>query len=256
MKSILREIYIAIYLLFLLTVLLLFAAVTNAHAGSAWIYLSIFLIMVLGSALFSLTYFKTELLTNSNEEKEVAETGIENIPLVEESIQKASEKDLDLLAILPVESNSIDQYTEDVLKNIANDLNIIQGLFYVKGPSEEIYHCCAQYAYFSETKPNDFSIGETLPGQAVKNKAVVALNDVPINYMTIASGLGKGKPRQLVFVPISNTDEVLGLIEYATFEPLTEKQHQALEKISKSVADTIVELQKSKRDYVGKTGTY
>jgi len=58
------------------------------------------------------------------------------------------------------------------------------------------------------------------------------------------SGLGKSKPRQLVFVPLKNQDEVVGLIEYATFEPITEKHQKALDEISKKVADTIVKLLK------------
>ena len=70
------------------------------------------------------------------------------------------------------------------------------------------------------------------------------LNNIPDNYMTIVSGLGKSKPRQLVFVPLKNQDEVVGLIEYATFEPITEKHQKALDEISKKVADTIVKLLK------------
>jgi hypothetical protein len=57
--------------------------------------------------------------------------------------------------------------------------------------------------------------------------------------MTIASGLGKSNPKHLIFVPLINQEEVIGLIEYAAFESLTEKQLKALEGISKKVADTI-----------------
>jgi methyl-accepting chemotaxis protein len=122
---------------------------------------------------------------------------------------------------------------------MATDFRIVQGLLYIKNPHEDLFHCYAQYAYFSENKPVEFTTGETLPGQAVKNKAIVSLNNIPDQYMTIASGLGKSNPKHLVFVPLKNQEEVVGLIEYATFEPLTERQFKALEDISKKVADTI-----------------
>ena len=146
--------------------------------------------------------------------------------------------------LVPAKHTSLEQFTEDVLRNFANELNIIQALFYVKSLNADSFQCSAQYAYFSEDKPAEFKIGETLSGQAVKNKTVVALNSVPDDYMTIVSGLGKGKPKSLVFVPITNADESIGLIEYATFESFTDRHQKALEKVSKKVADTIVKLQK------------
>jgi transcriptional regulator with GAF, ATPase, and Fis domain len=165
------------------------------------------------------------------------------INTTEETIQEV-ENEIDIQKLLPAKPTEMNRFAEEVLHNMADEFNIMQALFYIKSPAKDSFSCNAQYAYFSETKPKNFKTGETLPGQAVKNKTIVVLNNIPDNYMTIVSGLGKSKPRQLVFVPLKNQDEVVGLIEYATFEPITEKHQKALDEISKKVADTIVKLLK------------
>jgi glutamate formiminotransferase len=115
---------------------------------------------------------------------------------------------------------------------------------YIKNKESELYEPIAQYAYFSENKPLEFRLGETLPGQAVKNRTVVTLSDIPENYMTIASGLGKSSTKYLVMVPLISKDEVVGLIEYATFIPVKDDTSKTLVSIAEMVADTIVKLLK------------
>jgi transcriptional regulator with GAF, ATPase, and Fis domain len=160
-------------------------------------------------------------------------------PTTEENLVE-TEALIDIQKLLPSRTLGIEKFAEEMLQNMANPFSMVQGLFYVKNPNEDLFHCYAQYAYFSEDKPVEFRTGETLPGQAVKNKTVVSLSNIPDQYMTIASGLGKSNPKQLVFVPLKSQDDVVGLIEYASFEPLSEKQFKALEGISKKVADVIV----------------
>jgi transcriptional regulator with GAF, ATPase, and Fis domain len=129
---------------------------------------------------------------------------------------------------------------------MAETFKMVQGIFYTKQAKKDNFECAATYAYFSDQKPELFKSGETLPGQAVKNKTLVVLNNVPDNYVTIVSGLGKSLPKQLIFVPVKHQDEVVGVIEYATFENITERQQRALDAISKKIADAIVKLLKVK----------
>lgn len=241
MRHFTKLLYSGIYILFLLAVFLQFAAIQNA-SGKSWLaYLSIFLILLFGSALFALTVLKpeTESMDNSSVDKlsgkEIAEDQIET----KEDKATDAEDQIDIQKLLPSRSLAIEKFTEEVLQNMADPFHMVQGLLYVKNPNEDLFHCYAQYAYFSENKPVEFRTGEALPGQAVKNKMIVALDNVPDQYMTVASGLGKSHPKQLVLVPLKNTDEVIGLIEFATFAPLSEKQYKALEGISKKVADVI-----------------
>lgn len=242
MRHFTKLLYSGIYTFFLLAVLLQFAAIQNA-SGKSWLgYLSIFMILLFGSMLFLMAVQKPEV--GSNDSSSIVDL-TNNEPTeaqVDTSEDKPTntEEQIDIQKLMPSRTLAIEKFTEEMLQNMANPFKMVQGLFYVKNPNEDLFHCYAQYAYFSENKPAEFRTGEALPGQAVKNKMIVSLNNIPDHYMTIASGLGKSTPRQLVFVPVKNQDEVVGLIEFATFEPLSDKQNIALEGISKKVADVII----------------
>jgi len=241
MKHNTKLLFSGIYILFLLAVFILFAAIQNASGKSLLSYLSIFIILLLGSFLYALAVRKPEYpAQDSSIQHTVIDENIEaQAPTTEESVVE-TEALIDIQKLLPSRTLGIEKFAEEMLQNMANPFSMVQGLFYVKNPNEDLFHCYAQYAYFSEDKPVEFRTGETLPGQAVKNKTVVSLSNIPDQYMTIASGLGKSNPKQLVFVPLKSQDDVVGLIEYASFEPLSEKQFKALEGISKKVADVIV----------------
>jgi hypothetical protein len=244
MNSFLRLTYIALYILFLLMVFLLFATVSNASAGSK-ASLFIFITLLLGTGLFGLAMLNQKVivtqLKKSEDEGKIAEsTNLEDAVSV--NVEK-TQKDIDIHQLLPSDSKEIMTYTDKILQNMADDFSIVQAIFYVKGPKDD-FQSTATYAYFSDTMPANFKSGETLPGQAVKNKTLVILNNIPENYTTIVSGLGKSVPKQLVFVPLKKQQDVVGLIEYATFETVTEKHQKALEEFSDIAAVAILKLLK------------
>jgi hypothetical protein len=62
----------------------------------------------------------------------------------------------------------------------------------------------------------------------------------------VASGLGIGAPRELVFLPLIFNGDVVGLIEYATFATFNKKTEKDLNLIAEKVAGTLVNLSKKK----------
>lgn len=239
MKEKLRLIYIALYVLFLTVLFVLFAVVHNTVPGIIPFYVFLFLTLALVTVLFYIAFKQYTSITETDNNEQVSNQDQQLADDIKEETTTKPEAGSEIEVILPTRITDVKKFTEEVLQNMAKAFSIVQGLFYIKNHNEDLYHCYAQYAYFSENKPQDFKVGDSLTGQAVKNKAIVSLNNIPEKYMTIASGLGKSDPKHLVFVPVKNQDEVIGLIEYATFEPLTEAQFKALEGMSKKVADTI-----------------
>jgi len=122
--------------------------------------------------------------------------------------------------ILPKEKpdNTIEDYTEKLLSNIAKEFDIVQGLFFIKDKQNEEFRVAGKYAYFGEEEPRNFKLGETLSGQAAKNKTVLNLKEIPENYVTILSGLGSSSPNHLLIIPIVLNDESIGVIELASFK--------------------------------------
>lgn len=243
MDRALKLIFAIIYLLFLFTVLMLFTIANKTAAVSGSLNLFILMTLIFGTGIFGIALLNMKIKVNEVEIYKAEKEIIKNENAVEVA-EKEAEKEIDIKLLLPSASTQIDRYTDEVLQNMAETFGIVQGLLYLKDSTQDNFECSATYAYFSDQKPETFKAGETLPGQAVKNKTLVVLNNIPENYMTIVSGLGKSLPKQLVFVPLKHQDDVVGLIEYATFELMTDKQQKALDAISKKIADAIVKLLK------------
>lgn len=144
--------------------------------------------------------------------------------------------------ILMLNRKDINQYCESILQNLARNLNIVQGVFYIKKRNEENFEAAAHYAYYSDETPPSFRVGETLPGQAVKDNRIVAIQNIPENYISVVSGLGNSKPRNLIMVPVYANKEPVGLIEFAVFTSLDTDIESALKEISVIIGKNILKL--------------
>ncbi|WP_018501996.1 ATP-binding protein, partial [Parafrankia discariae] len=67
-----------------------------------------------------------------------------------------------------------------------------------------------------------FLFGEGLIGQAALEKKRIRVEDVPAGYLNIRSGLGEAPPCDLVVVPVIFENQVLGVIELASFTPFSD----------------------------------
>ncbi|MET3984622.1 HAMP domain-containing protein [Streptomyces sp. PvR034] len=65
-----------------------------------------------------------------------------------------------------------------------------------------------------------FALGESLVGQAARSRRTIAADQVPGTYF-ISSGLGHTTPGSLIVMPIVVEDQVLGVIELASFGAFT-----------------------------------
>ncbi|MCM3884086.1 ATP-binding protein, partial [Frankia sp. R82] len=67
-----------------------------------------------------------------------------------------------------------------------------------------------------------FLFGEGLIGQAALERNRIRVEHVPAGYLNIRSGLGEAPPCDLVVVPVVFENQVLGVIELASFTPFSE----------------------------------
>jgi len=144
--------------------------------------------------------------------------------------------------IMNVNETDLEVYTEKILQNFANELKIVQGLVFVHNSTDNLFHVSGQYAYFSETQPRSFAIGEGLSGQVAKNRQTLNLKEIPEGYVTALSGLGKGTPRNVIIAPIVHNDNCIGIIELATFKAFGENEEALVGKICESMANRLNEL--------------
>jgi len=137
---------------------------------------------------------------------------------------------------------SVTGYTENVLQNIAKELDIVQGLIFVMSDVDQLFHISGQYAYYSNEQPQSFSLGETLSGQVAKNRKLLNVKELPEGYITVLSGLGKSTPQHLIIAPIVHNYKSIGVMELASFKPFGENEELLVSKICESMSDLLNEI--------------
>ena len=80
-----------------------------------------------------------------------------------------------------------------------------------------------------------FDLGQSLVGQVALSKQTILIDRTPPDYLRISSGLGAGRPASLIVLPIVFEDQVLGVIELASFARFTAVQRDFLEQLMESI---------------------
>ena len=146
---------------------------------------------------------------------------------------------------------SIDELCNNIITFIANYLKVQVGTLYVND-GEGLFKLKASYAYKTLKKlPSDFKTGEGLIGQAALEKQSKVLSNVPEDYITVISGLGEKKPRNILVAPFIYNETVRGVLEVGSFDEFTDVQITFLEQISERIAIAINSAQS--RVELGKT---
>lgn len=91
-------------------------------------------------------------------------------------------------------------------------------------------------------------IGEGLVGQAAIEQQTILLKKIPENYITITSGLGQSNPKCILIVPLRSEDQLVGVIELASFHIYEEFEVKFLERVGESIASTILTTKNNQRN--------
>ena len=123
-----------------------------------------------------------------------------------------------------------------------------QGAFFMAEPGgdadDTIFRLIAGYGYRSGTGlrgrngearlPGEWRTGEGMVGQAaIEKKAIVV--DVPAGAARISTGLTDAEPLNVVVLPVVFEDQVLAVMELASFKPITDLTRAFLDQIVETV---------------------
>ncbi len=89
--------------------------------------------------------------------------------------------------------------------------------------------------------------GEGLVGQCARERRPLALGNLPPDYLRLASGLGQAAPVQATALPAISTDTLVGVLEVASFKPLTAREQALLDELLPVVAMSLEVLQRNLR---------
>jgi CHASE3 domain sensor protein len=90
-------------------------------------------------------------------------------------------------------------------------------------------------------------IGQGILGQVFLEGEPVYIRDVPPDYIHITSGLGEANPRCITIQPLKHNDEVVALLEIASFKEFDQFALDFLSTACKSLAASIMSLQSTQK---------
>ncbi len=109
------------------------------------------------------------------------------------------------------ENATLEDAGKILLKNLARELEIMAGIFYVGKKGE--FEVSATYAMASPTQPYSFREGEGLTGQVARNQQTMVLTRLPEEHLEVYSGLGKSTPSYLAIVPLIHKNKTIAVVE-------------------------------------------
>ncbi|WAE52251.1 response regulator [Stutzerimonas frequens] len=99
----------------------------------------------------------------------------------------------------------------------------------------------AEYAYDPEhlQSARTLEVGSGLVGQAALERRVMAVEDLPADYLKVTSALGGTQPRSVLIVPVEDSGLLNGVIELGFLRPLREQDSELLRRIVPSIGSAI-----------------
>lgn len=156
--------------------------------------------------------------------------------------------------ILRLHVNDLQMLCDNVLTEIVKYTKSNQGFFFtVEEAGTKDEHLKLRSARAWERKKfleKRIEIGQGLIGQAVIEKSIIYMTDVPEEYVQITSGLGEANPRSIIVVPLKNEEQVIGVLELASFKKFEEHELKFLEKLGESIASTILNSRNNERNKI------
>ncbi|MBV7545498.1 response regulator [Pseudomonas sp. PDM26] len=99
----------------------------------------------------------------------------------------------------------------------------------------------ATYGFSREQEEREQQIysEEGIVGQVAQQARLIRLDEVPVDYFKVSSGLGEGLPRSVLVVPTSDDERVNGVIELGFLRSLTDRDVELLELIAGNIGTSI-----------------
>ncbi len=86
-----------------------------------------------------------------------------------------------------------------------------------------------------KAEPIQYRLGQSLIGQVARSKRSIVVANLPEGYVTISAGLGEAPPTNLAVLPILFEDQVIGVIELASFASFSQVQTDFLEQLTETL---------------------
>ncbi|HAF30511.1 MAG TPA: hypothetical protein DCG75_15825 [Bacteroidales bacterium] len=145
--------------------------------------------------------------------------------------------------ILRQNNDNLEKLATEIIINLVDYLHANQGGVFILNDEDKNnihFDLLSAYAYDRRKFMNkQIELGEGLVGNCGIEKKTIFMTDIPHDYLEITSGLGGANPNSLLIVPLKIEENVLGVIEIASFKVFQDFEITFVEKLAESIASTI-----------------
>jgi len=194
--------------------------------------------------LFSFMLRSEESIRNKKSRLKQKNNNDQKKPLIQSNAEELKQTSIsEILESIP-KSNTIEEFCSLFLSIISKKHELMQAIFYIKRKETETFELKGSYAFYSKSSSNTFEIGDGISGQVAKNKEPLYITNVPDDYITVMSGLGKSTPRYLLVLPVVSNDETIGIIELASFKEISLNKENFMATDSNEIATKVLSFLK------------
>ncbi len=144
--------------------------------------------------------------------------------------------------IIKNEAEDISSLGDKILSSLVKYLNVNQGALFII--QEQRLVRVSSYAYGKKKfLAESIELGQGLVGQCALERQTIYLKQIPTDYIKITSGLGEATPNNVIIIPIKLRDQILGVLELASFTILESFKVEFVERISENIASLIFNKQ-------------
>ncbi len=140
-------------------------------------------------------------------------------------------------------SEDISELSNEIISNLVKFTKSNQGaIFILNDEDKENIYLDLQAAYAYNRKKylkRKIEPGVGLIGAVFLEKYSMYLTEVPDDFVEIESGFGGQNPKSILIVPLKIEEEVLGVVELASFSEFEPYEIELVERISESIASTL-----------------
>ncbi|MDP8968163.1 MAG: HAMP domain-containing protein, partial [Actinomycetota bacterium] len=175
---------------------------------------------------------------------ELSDTINQMIANLRETTQKNAEQDwlntnLARISGLMQGQRDLATVSQMIMSEISPLVSAQHGAFFLTqsdNGSEPELRLIASYGYQRrKTVSNRFKFGEALVGQAALERKSILIENVPPDYVKIASGLGEARPKNIVVMPILFEEQVMAVVELASLGEFSEVNLAFLEQLAETL---------------------
>ncbi|NVM20342.1 MAG: response regulator [Desulfobacterales bacterium] len=133
----------------------------------------------------------------------------------------------DILRVLNADLE-IGPILSNILGTIAGRSHCQLGAIYLFEEERQSLLPATTYGLDMDLIAEGFSIGQGIPGQTAAGRKTMLVTDVPEDYFRISSGSFEGMPQNVVCMPITFRDQLMGVLELSTIGDFSDRDVEFL----------------------------